>query len=202
MSWPVYMINIHMDKSKWYLIRKERLLKSLEENTIVQLQQDTVRGFPGTKARQNSPDVIRIIQKSYVTFIGQGFLLIKSLADNKGKKYNTEIMFEDVEYEDEDTPENITIFSTDKEYQHFQPIVLAQNNARVRCTCLDFFYRFAHNNYKADSLYGEVPPIYQRVLGPYGEPSKRPPVNPLRVPGLCKHLYALVTDLQREKIVK
>lgn len=192
---------MHMDKSRWYLIRTERLLKSLEEATITKLQQDTVRGFPGTQARQNSLDIIRVVQKSYVTFTLQGFLLVKSLVDNQGRKYNPEIMFENVEYEDEDTPTNITILSTDNEYHHFQPIVLAQNNARVRCTCLDFFYRFAHNNYKVDSLYGELPPKYQRVLGPYGERSKRPPVNPLKVPGLCKHLYALVTDLQREKIV-
>ena len=186
-----------MDKSRWKLIRTEHILQSLEEAlTINRLEQDAVRGFPNTKARQHLVAPVQIVQLVYTPFVGTGNLLCESLASNQGRNYNPEILFDGVVYEEEDEPANITFVATDGEEYHIQPIMLAQNNARVRCTCLDFHYRFTHTDAKADALYGNVPPPYQRRT------ETRPPANPMGVPGFCKHLFKLVDRLQQDRIVR
>ena len=185
-----------MDKSNWKFIRTGRILQSLEEATLDQLQRDTIRGFPGTKARQNATHTVQITQKTYTPFEPSHALLVKAVANNQGRVYYPEMFFEEVVYEDEDTPNNVTFTGTDGEMHHIQPIQFQRNNTRVKCTCLDFHYRFAQTNARSDSLYGEPPPPYQRKT------TTHPPANPMRVPGLCKHLIKLVEDLRRDKILR
>ena len=64
-----------------------------------------------------------------------------------------------------------------------QAIILAKNTLRCHCNCLDFYWRFASFNAKDKSLIGKAPKPYKPV-------SNRGPVNPKKVPGVCKHLLA------------
>lgn len=184
-----------MDKTRWKFIRSERILRSLEEADLQDLRTATIRGFPGTRARQYATGTVRVIQKVYTPYQGTANLLVESLVDNQGHRYNPEIFFEGVEFEEEDSPNNVTFTATDGEMYHIQPIQFRDNNAKVRCTCLDFHYRFAQTNARDDTLYGNPPPPYQRKT------TTRPSVNPQRVPGMCKHLLKLVEELQRDKVV-
>jgi hypothetical protein len=59
----------------------------------------------------------------------------------------------------------------------------------VRCTCADFFWRFAWADHIRGCLYGPAP-------RPYRRPRVKPPVNPRNIPALCKHVYNMYSFLR------
>jgi hypothetical protein len=63
---------------------------------------------------------------------------------------------------------------------------------QVRCTCSDFYWRFAAHNHKYGCLCGPEPE-------PYEKKTDRKPVNPDEIPGLCKHLLNVVAILQEQE---
>lgn len=71
----------------------------------------------------------------------------------------------------------------------------SSTDAKVNCTCKDFRWRFAYYNAGDGSLAGEPPE-------PYVSKTNRPPVNPDKSPGLCKHLLKLKKELEREEIFR
>ena len=111
-----------------------------------------------------------------------------------GKTYDAAIMFDKVDYEDEDTNANITFTASDGEEYHINKLKARGNEVKVKCTCMDFYYRFALWNFNDGSLYGKKPP-------PYRKTTDRPPVNPQRTPGLCKHLMKLATALHQSNML-
>lgn len=68
-------------------------------------------------------------------------------------------------------------------------------DVKVNCTCEDFRWRFASFNFKDDSLFGNPPPAY-------ASKTDRPPVNPSKTPGVCKHLLKLKKELEREEFFR
>ena len=97
-------------------------------------------------------------------------------------------------FEPEDAASNTTFRGADNNEYHIQPIPLNGSNVRVRCNCLDFYYRFAAWNAGDNSLQGRPAP-------PYNPKGERPPVNPTRVPGVCKHVIKVVDRLKQGRIV-
>lgn len=177
------------------VIRTERILQALQELSVGDLERDTIRGFPGTTKRQFATQPVRIVEMRLTPYEPSGKLLAEATANNEGRLYNPQILFAEVVYEQEDTPQNITFTGSDNEPHHIQQIQFANNNAQVRCNCLDFHYRFAQYDARNDALYGNPPPPYQRRT------DTRPPANPLGVPGICKHVLVLIDELQNVKIL-
>lgn len=209
---------IMYNKSRWKFIRTERVLASIEqlelqelenqvssliklieedvelyEAALKDLERNIIRGFPRTKKRQYATDTVRIVQLNIVPYVPSKGLLFKAVANNEGNTYAPEIFFDEVTFENEDTPNNVTFTATDGEQYHIEPIRFTNNNARVRCNCLDFHYRFAQYNAHAGDLYGKPPPPYHRRTTTY------PPVNPMKLPGICKHLLKLSKMLEENK---
>ena len=81
------------------------------------------------------------------------------------------------------------------------PAIYDKTPVQVRCTCMDFIHRWAYFNKKHKALYGGPFPKYKRKTPP---PSKGgyPRVNPLGLPGICKHLYKLIDSLIRKGVIK
>jgi len=181
---------------KAYLIRGPRIIKQLEEATYADLETNTMRFVPPSKKRQHATDPIQIQQIQLIPAPPSGTLEAQAIALSNGNKYQPIIFFNNVAYEREDTPQNITFTGADAQEYHVQPISLRTNNCKVRCTCLDFRWRFSVQNQEKDALYGPGPGIYQKVPG-----STRPPNNPQGVPGLCKHLLKLAIELRNSGIV-
>lgn len=71
---------------------------------------------------------------------------------------------------------------------------MGSDPVKVRCDCHDFRWRFAYYNKKNDSLYGAEPPPYKRV-------TNRPPVNPKKLPGMCKHLLNVVKHMKQNGVL-
>jgi hypothetical protein len=89
----------------------------------------------------------------------------------------------------------VKIKATTGEEVTIVPIKLRDNIVRVRCDCLDFYYRFAPWNFSNDDIYGPKPKPYVRKTNHY------PPANPSRSPGICKHVMKLTQACQEAGIV-
>jgi len=68
-------------------------------------------------------------------------------------------------------------------------------DVKVRCTCKDFRWRFAYYNSGDNSLYGDPPDAYVSQ-------TNRPPANPSKTPGVCKHLIKLKKELEKEEFFR
>lgn len=180
------------------LVRGARILQAInyiEEMTLVDLEKSIVTGFPATTKRQHATDPVQIVQLKLNPYTHTTDLLAEAVANSGGRKYDTKVLFLDVTYEDEDTNNNITFVATDGDNYHIVPISLSTCNVKVRCNCLDFYYRFANWNGRDEALYGNPPPPYRRKT------QNRPPVNPDQVPGLCKHVIKTVQSLREAGLV-
>lgn len=161
----------------------------LLETSLSQLTARAERAFPDTKKRQHATDPISLID---LTLIPQrGSLLAKAdVRGDSGKIYNTLIQFMKVRYNPPEGSPNVVFKAADEEYT-ITPISEHATDCKVRCTCLDFRFRFALNNFADQSLYGRKPKEYQPKRG-----SNRGPVNPTRAPGVCKHIIAVIDELR------
>lgn len=179
----------------------------LAESSANDLESNIIRGFPNTTARQNATNPIRISQANFTPYT-DGRLLMNCVATNSQefvRKYRVHIMFSDVAFV-ENAPEGeegavvpktgVQIRCTDGSTKSIEPISLQDNTCKVRCTCLDFYHRFSMFNLGDDSLHGKPMPQYV----PKG--SGRPPVNPARVPGMCKHIIKALQYLETRGIVR
>jgi len=177
------------------VIRGQRIINILNEATYGELERNTMAFIPTSKKRQYAVNPVQIANLTLIPYAHNNALECKALAHGETGHYEPQMVFNEVQYEDEDTPNNITFMGPDGQEYHIQPISLAQNNVKVRCTCLDFRWRFAMYNDKAGSLYGPGPGVYQKR-------TNRPPNNPRGVPGLCKHLIKLGVELKTERVVR
>jgi len=72
---------------------------------------------------------------------------------------------------------------------------ISKDLVRVRCSCKDFFFTFALWNFRKNALFGVKPRSYTRKT------TTRPPRNPKKIPGLCKHLVNASLWLRRKGYV-
>lgn len=168
----------------------------IDESSLVDLEQSAVRGFPATTKRQHLTGPIHMTGLEITPYVPSKQLRCEAKMQNGGNTYNCVIQFDGVTFEDEDMPTNVTFTATDGEDYNIIPANARNNDVLVRCNCLDFYYRFAVYNQNDGSLYGNPTPPYQRKT------NNRPPANPGKVPGLCKHLMKFADFLHQTKIVK
>lgn len=180
-------------------IRGARIHQQLNEQTFQRLEQNVRTFIPPASptARQNAvaPLQVNKLQIIPIPKGKTGDLKVESEVRGNTHTYNCVIEFSNIEYEVEDTPANISFQAADGEEYHIKPINLANNNAKVSCNCLDFYYRFSSRNNNNNSLYGQPPP-------PYIKKTDRPSVNPRNVPGVCKHILATTQELRDQGVVR
>lgn len=168
--------------------------KVLLEAPLQQLYNSTQREF-GTKRSENAPK-IRIKSYEYIPSVNDSILQVRfGFSSPSNSVYTSIIVFENVQFLDEPTPTSKVIETVDGTEYNIEPLNYNQLNAKVRCGCLDFYYRFATWNARDNSLYGDAPP-------PYVPKTDRQPVNPNKVAGLCKHLMQGVDFLRKQQILK
>jgi len=186
---------------KLEFIRGARLLQwsedseTLEEVTLNDLERDTVFGFPNTTKRQHATDPVQITATKLVAAVPTNDLKCDATAKSGPKTYDPKILFLDVEYQDQDTNENVTFTGADGKTYNIIPVSLLNSNVKVTCNCLDFRWRFSVWNDDRGALYGDPPPPYQRKT------DTRPPANPNRTPGICKHLIKLTQSLRQSGLI-
>lgn len=183
------------------LIRGERINQQIiRETTYADLENRTRNFQPQASgdARQHAVPSVQVQKLELIPSRQTGTLQIKAITSSpRGGKYQPTLMFDKVIYNDSDQADNTTFKGVDNKEYHINPIMLNSTNVKVQCNCLDFYHRFASHNSTDGSLLGSPPPPYQRKIG-----SNRPPVNPQRTPGLCKHLMRTILALKAVDIVR
>lgn len=182
---------------KLKLVRGARLLQWLEEAPYSDLERGTMNFTPPTKKRQNATGPIQIQKMMIMPYPQDGVIRMRGTAkSDSGNTYSPTIQFENIEYQEEDTPQNITFKGVDNEDYHIIQIDLRSVNARVRCNCLDFYWRFGTWDHRVKSLLGNPPGPYVRKTNTH------PPANASQTPGVCKHLLKLVDQLKQSRIAR
>jgi len=188
-------------ENKYQIIRGKRVSDQLddfelfEQSTYSDLERNVLNFVPVSTKRQNAVDPVRIVSLETLPFIGTKNLNVAAVASSDGTNYNPTFIFNNVEFAEEDLPDNVTFKAKDGNDYHIKPLDLNQHTLRVRCDCMDFYYRFASFNAKDKSLIGRPPKPYQRK-------TNRGPVNPQQVPGVCKHLIATMKALKHSGMVR
>lgn len=195
-----------MDTSDFKIIRGARILQqieqeeSLEERSNYQeLERRTISAFPRTRKRQHAVHPVQIIRTDFTPYLGTRNLLVRAQARSgtyNNVFYKPMLFFNEIQFEEEDSNENVSFKASDNKDYHIQPIDLSDNIVRVRCDCLDFYFRFSPWNFSNDDLFGPKPRPYVRKTTTY------PPVNPTRSPGICKHVMKLVLSLRDARLLK
>lgn len=189
-----------MSTNTMKLIRGKRIVDALtylqEDATYPQLYTNIQRGFPDTKKRQHVANQVNVVKIQYVPIEGNKVLQVNATTVSNGNRHTPAAQFTNVQYQQEETSDAVTFKGTDNADHTIKQIDLSSTNVKVRCTCLDFHFRFSWQNYSDNSLVGNPPPIYRRKT------TTRPPANPTEVPGLCKHLVRLFDVLKRNRLVR
>lgn len=161
----------------------------LLETSLQQLVSQTERAFPGTTKRQHATDTTAVANIEMVP--QKGKLLVKgSVRGSQNKLYEIIMQFDKVKYNPAEEEDKVTFVANGDTFV-ISPIPLQTTDCKVRCTCLDFRFRFAVLNYGDGSLYGPKPPVYHPKPG-----SNRGPANPTHSPGVCKHIMTFVDELR------
>lgn len=180
------------------LIRGKRIVDQLnEDSTYPGLYREIQRGFPDTRRRQHATNEVSIQNVQYLPYVGMKMLQVRVACRSNQHNYQPIIQFLNVVFDPTDTNDNVTFTGQDNQEYHVQPVDLAQSRVKVRCNCLDFYYRFAMTDFNDGSLVGRMPPVYHPVPG-----SNRPPANPMHVPGICRHLIKVVDHLRQQGFVR
>lgn len=166
------------------------------EMTLYQLDRSTVNTFgPEREVRANRVQIEKVAFTPAQGRLGTELNVTANIRGTTGNRYVSTIVFQKVKTEEADGPTNVTVKATTGNDVHLQNVSLNSSNVQVRCTCLDFYFRFALWNLKHKSLHGDPP-------DPYVKTTDRPPVNPQQKPGVCKHLYKLIQNLKGQGIMK
>lgn len=167
-------------------------MNSILESSLNDLYHNSVKAFPKTTKRQHSTQPIVIESIRWTPFVGVKTLFIKAIAQNEGKEYNSIILFKNVDYENKSS---VKITASDGKEYNFGKLSLENTDVVLRCSCNDFRFRFSWYDHLDKSLYGRTPKKYESkgVL---------PPANPLKLPGMCKHLIKTTHVLEEAGIFK
>jgi len=160
----------------------------LVEMTLTDLFNST-KAFHGRRVFAASG--VSILEVRY-DLLPENSLLVKATVQGSEDTYTTIIKFSDVNLKGRtniETPDGV------KKIAKIKP---ENNNAEVYCECPFFKWAFNTQNERVGALYD--PSVYIRTEQPIGSPRGISP-NPTGVPGLCKHLIALSTYLQTQRII-
>ena len=166
----------------------------LIETPLSQLYNNTMSSFD--TPRQQTAGRVQVIQKIFIPAPNNGMVEVAAKTRSSAKMYQTRMRFDDIQFveAEEGGGRNTTFTASDGQEYTIEPVSYGNNDVKVSCGCLDFYYRFSVWNDRDGSLYGNPPP-------PYVKKTDKEPVNPSQTPGLCKHLIALTNELRQERFL-
>ena len=167
--------------------------QALLELSLSNLKNNVSRNFG--KDRETRSNRIQVSNYQAIPSVGDRTLLLKARIVGEEANYQVQIRFVNVAFANEQAAGFVPVQAMDGKEYYVKQFTLAQTQARVKCNCLDFYYRFSVWNHSRKSLEGDPPP-------PYVKKTDMPPVNPAKVPGACKHIIKMMTFLRGEGLVR
>lgn len=173
---------------------KDHLLLELTYNQLASQTKNapTIKDSP----REQNANKVQVQEVNLIPAVQNKTLTAKSRTRTSDKFYETIIVFSGVQYFNEGGHGRQEIQGADGTTYYIDPIRPYKSNVKVRCTCLDFYFRFSVWDKRDDALTGEPPEPYHRKTDSY------PPVNPQKVSGLCKHIMGLARYLKQQRIIR
>lgn len=173
---------------------QDHLLLELTYNKLLTQtkQAPTIKDSP----RDQNANKVQIQEVNLIPSLQNKTLTAKARTRTSDKFYETIIVFSGVQYFDEGGHGRQEIQAMDGSTYFIDPIRPYKSNVKVRCTCLDFYFRFSVWDQRDDALTGDPPEPYHRKTDSY------PPVNPSKVSGLCKHIIKLTNYLKQQRIIR
>lgn len=172
----------------------DQILLELTYNQL--LSQTKTAPVIGQTPREPNSNKVQIQEVVLIPAVQQKTLTAKARTRTSDKFYNTIIVLEGVQYFNEGGHGRQEIQGTDGATYFIDPVRPYKAKVKVRCECLDFYFRFSVWDKRDDALTGDPPVPYRRKTTDY------PPVNPQKVSGLCKHIMGLVRHLKAERIIR
>jgi hypothetical protein len=169
------------------------LIKQLNEKSSLGKLEKNTKTLPSD--RDGNSDRVQVSNIIFIPYLNEKRLLVKAKAKTQKNLYNTAISFNNVKFINDEPLNTISFIAVDGEEYNIKPLILNTDNAKVNCTCLDFYYTFSVWNDNDDSLEAGTPK-------PYVKKTNRPPRNPPKVPGMCKHLLKMVDVLKAKGLIK
>lgn len=159
----------------------------LQESSLNDLYQSAVAAFPHTTKRQHATMPIKIVEFTWVPYLGMKTLFVKAIAQNEERVYTPIIVFKKVNYLESG---GISLKDNNGKTYFLEQLSLQGNDCLVRCQCKDFKFRFNLYDHLDRSLYGSV-----------NKHNSKGVANPKEMPGMCKHLMALTQSLHSIGII-
>jgi len=112
------------------------------------------------------------------------------------KMYQLTLTFYKVDFSlEEDAKHPLSVSLGDGQYVWSEQLLVRKHPVQIRCSCPDFRWTWGHWDHIVSALSGPDWPAYVRK-------TNRGPRNPLKVPGLCKHVVGLMEVMQKQRILK
>ncbi len=165
----------------------------LNELSLSNLKNNVNREFG--RDREVRSNRIKVINYEAIPSVGSKELLLKARIVGEEGKYQVSVRFTNIRFSDTLAPGFAEVTGLDGVTYFVRQTTLAQTSVKVKCNCLDFYWRFATWNHGRKSLEGDPPPPYVKL-------TDRPPVNPNKVPGACKHILKFMTFIKNEGIAR
>jgi hypothetical protein len=166
-----------------------------ERSSVPDLQHNIETTYPHTRLRQHATNEVGITSIKFLPFAGMNMLQVQSTTSTDGRPYKQTIQLMKVSFSDTDSPDVTTITAGDGTKFYLRPLDLSRHTVRVRCSCLDFYFRFATWNHGDQSIAGPAPKPYVRKT------VNMPEVNPDHTPGICKHLLKIFERMRTQSII-
>lgn len=148
------------------------------------------------KERTEKSNGIQLDKIEYIPMMQNRSLKVTANTHSKlGSNYKTSVFLDNLNYLNQEENNSFNFEGNDGNEYHIEKLNPA-DNIRVNCSCLDFHYRFAVWDDKFKALDGDPPKPYVRKT------NTRPEVNPMKSPGLCKHLLALIDYLKNDGLFR
>lgn len=165
----------------------------LLELSLSNLKNNVTRGFG--REREQRANKIKVTNYEAIPSVSSREMLFKARIVGEEGNYQVQVRFTNTKFSDTIQPGFAEVTAMDGQTYFVKQYTLSQTQCKVNCNCLDFHYRFAVWNNNKKSLEGNPPPPYIKV-------TDRPPVNPNKLPGVCKHIMKFMTFLKGEGIAR
>lgn len=164
--------------------------------TLNDLLRNTYRYFDSRfdSARERSLRS-RVSRTIWTPFVGTHTLSVRAECRGEAERamYKVIIVFNKVDYIDSED-EDHTVKAIDHDSRYTKEVwmvpISRSNEVRIRCSCLDFYFRSAYYCWKENVLYGVKPKPYKRKTTTW------PSVNEWQEPMMCKHLIAVYNQIK------
>ena len=163
------------------------------EASLSNLKNNVNREFG--RDRESRSNRIKVVNYEAIPSVSSKELLLKARIVGEEGNYQVSVRFINIGFANALSPGYTEIKGLDGNTYFVRQVTLAQTTAKVKCSCLDFYWRFATWNHGKKALEGDPPPPYVKL-------TDRPPVNPNKVSGACKHIMKFMTFIKGEGIAR